>query len=905
VTRQWAAEPDPASGTDEGSAGSRNADLAGCAEQIKQHMRASEERTWLRTVVACFEPRKETISLLAVIVVLALSGFALQRLLAEVRLVDVGSAIAALPSYAIYASLGFTAASFVTLVGYDWSALRYVGQKLPVRVMALASFCGYAIGNTVGFALLTGGSIRFRIYTAAGMSSEDVGRVALFCVVAFGFGICAMSGVGVLLRPNLLSNTLNVPVTGLRAVSLTLIGGVAAFLVLCASRRTLRWRNMTLDLPAPGLVAGQLAISAIDLCLAAAALYVLLPDKAGLSFFGFLPVFCVAIIAGIMSHVPGGLGVFEAVLIFAMGDKIGQGTLVGALVVYRLVYYVLPLLLAGSLLGLNEIRQSIPSTRVAVQRILDLTGAIVPTAASLLVILSGIVLLASAATPMQPARAVVIASLLPLPIIEASHLLGSLVASALIMLAPALQRRLNAAYWLALVCLFLGVIFSLAKGLDYEEAIFLATMALLILPYRHEFFRRTSLLDQPFTPGWLAAVISIVAAAVWLMLFAYKHVEYDHSLWFQFEFKGDAPRSLRGLFAAVLAICGFAFLRLLRPPRRRPAATSEENIQSARQIALAQDRADALLVLLGDKNLLFSTSGNSFLMYGRQGGSWISLFGPLGLPSEQSELIWRFRELCYQERARSVFYQIRPDSLPLYLDAGLTLTKLGEEARVDLREFDVSKPISTKLRYALNRCARDGLTFRIVSREEVAGIIDQLSAVSAAWLSVKNVREKAFSIGSFSPAYVGNFDVGVVLLNDRIIAFATLLATQLRVEGSLDIMRHLPDVPNLTMEFLITSTLLEMKRQGLRWFSLGMAPLSGLESRRLAPFRHRVGAIVFEHGEQFYNFRGLRRFKEKFNPVWEPRYLATPGGIDPLIVLADAAALIGGGSIMGVVGKPT
>ena len=166
----------------------------------------------MRTVFACLERRKETISLLAVLVVLALSGFALQRLMAEVRLADVRMAIAALPFYAVFASLALTAASFATLVGYDWSALRYVGQRLPLRVMALASFCGYAIGNTVGFALLTGGSIRFRIYTAAGMSSEDVGRVALFCVIAFGFGICAISGVGVLLRPNLVSSTLIVPI---------------------------------------------------------------------------------------------------------------------------------------------------------------------------------------------------------------------------------------------------------------------------------------------------------------------------------------------------------------------------------------------------------------------------------------------------------------------------------------------------------------------------------------------------------------------------------------------------------------------------------------------------------------------------------------------------------------------
>jgi phosphatidylglycerol lysyltransferase len=531
-------------------------------------MRAPEKRTLLGTIFARLERRKEPIGLIVTIVVLALCGLALQRLLAEMHLADVRAAIAALPTFAILASTAFTAASFATLVGYDWSALRYVGQELPLRVMALASFCGYAIGNTVGLALLTGGSVRFRIYTAAGMSSEDVGRVALFCVVAFGFGVSAVSGLGVLLRPNLLSSTLNVPVAALQITSLMLVAGVAGFLMLCALRRTLRWRHVSLPLPRPTLVAGQLAISAVDLCLAAAALYVLLPDKAGLSFFGFLPLFCVAIVAGIMSHVPGGLGVFEAVIIFALGDKTAQGALVGALVIYRLIYYILPLLLAGSLLGLNELRQTLPATRAAFQRVLDLTGAIVPTAASVLVVVSGIILLASVATPMAATRTSLIASIFPLWIVEASQLLGSLVASGLILLAPALQQRSHAAYSLSLVYLFLGIVFSLTKGLDYEEAILLTVIGVLLLPYGHEFYDRTPLRDQSFTPGWVAAIVGILGAAFWLMLFAYKHIDYHNGLWFQFEFQGDASRSLRGFFTAVLAVFGFALLRLLRPPRR-------------------------------------------------------------------------------------------------------------------------------------------------------------------------------------------------------------------------------------------------------------------------------------------------------------------------------------------------
>jgi phosphatidylglycerol lysyltransferase len=866
-------------------------------------MHAPEARSWLRSGLSLLEERKETLGLIAVATVLVLSGFALQRLLSEMRLADIGTAIAALSLRDLAASFFFTFASFASLIGYDWSALRYIGRKLPPRVIALASFCGYAIGNTVGFALLTGGSVRFRIYTAAGLSSEDVGRVALFCVVAFGFGICAVSGIGVLLRPHLLSHILGVDVVILQAASLGLIAGVIGFLVLCARHRTLHWRGLSLPLPSPSLVAGQLAISALDLCLACAVLFVLLPKDLGFSFFGFLPLYCVAIVVGVLSHVPGGFGVFEAVIIFALGDETEKSGLVGALVVYRLVYYVVPLLVAGALLGLNELREQLPATRAAFERVLDLTGAIVPTAASILVVLASIVLLASGATPMSPERQAVIGAIFPLPVIETSHFIGSLVASALIFLAPALQRRLNAAYWLVLAGLFTGMVVSLAKGLDYEEAIVLGVIAGLLLPYRSEFYRRTSLLDEPFTVEWVVATACILGAAFWLMMFAYKHVEYNHSLWFQFEFEGDAPRSLRAMFAAVLGIAGFASLHLLRPPRRVAVAVSPADLARARAIALSQERADALLVLMSDKHLLFSHSGHSFLMFRRQGMTWINLFDPIGLRQERSELVWRFRELCDRERARPAFYQVRPDSLALYLDAGLTLIKIGEEARVSLTDFELKSPRQTKLRYALNRGVRDGLSFRIFGRDEVNGIVDRLAEVSDAWLASKNVREKSFSIGAFSPEYVANFDVAAVVRNGDIVAFATLMLTDLGCEGSLDLMRHLPEVPNLTMEFLITSIIVELKAQGLRWFNLGMAPLSGLERRRLAPLWHRLGAIVFEHGEQFYNFRGLRLFKEKFNPTWESRYLATPGGIDPLIVLADSAALIGGGSLIGAVRK--
>ncbi|MBK8175243.1 MAG: bifunctional lysylphosphatidylglycerol flippase/synthetase MprF [Rhodospirillales bacterium] len=847
--------------------------------------------------------RKDVIGVSAVVVVLVLCGFALQRLMAEMRLADVGGKIDAMPFAALAASFGFTVASYIALAGYDWSALRYVGQRLPARVIALASFCGYAIGNIVGFSLLTGGSVRFRVYSAAGVCTEDIGRIALFTVLAFGFGICAVSGIGVMLRPSLLAGILDLPIAVLQITSILLIGGITAFLFLCRQQRSLCWRGVTLPLPSVSLVVGQLTISAFDVCLACAALYVLLPSDLEFSYFAFLPLYCVAIVAGVMSHVPGGLGVFEAVMLYALGNETDKGALVGALVVYRLIYYMLPLVVAGGLLGLNELRRHIPATRAAFQRVIYLTGVAVPSAASVFVVVAGGVLLASGATPMDPDRATVIATIVPLPVVEAAHFLSGLVASALIMLGPALQRRLNAAFWLVHGLLLTGITLSLAKGLDYEEATILAGIGLLLLPYRSEFYRRTSLLDQPFTFGWMAAIAGVLGAAFWLMMFAYKHVEYDHRLWFEFEFEADAPRSLRAMLAAVLGVVGFAALQLLRPPRHAPIATTAEDLERARLIAIGQNRADGLLVLMGDKSLLFSRSGRSFLMFSRHGGTWINLFDPIGEDAERSELIWKFRELCDRERARPAFYQVRPDNLPLYIDAGLTLTKLGEEARVSLVDFDLKQPRYSKLRYAINRCSRDGLALRIVPRSGVTEVLDQLAVVSDAWLAAKSVREKGFSLGSFCPSYITCFDVGVISCDSRIIAFATLLLTDTGEEASVDVMRHLPDAPSLTMEFLMTALMLEMKSRGVRWFNLGMAPLSGLEQRRLAPIWHRLGALVFEHGEQFYNFRGLRQFKQKFDPYWEPRYLASPGRIDPLIVLADAAALVGGGSLIGVIGK--
>jgi phosphatidylglycerol lysyltransferase len=181
-------------------------------------------------------------------------------------------------------------------------------------------------------------------------------------------------------------------------------------------------------------------------------------------------------------------------------------------------------------------------------------------------------------------------------------------------------------------------------------------------------------------------------------------------------------------------------------------------------------------------------------------------------------------------------------------------------------------------------------------------VLTAVEAVSAAWLGGYKVREKGFSLGAFDTHYLARQPLALVHQNERLVAFANVLCTQQKLEASIDLMRQLPDAPGSTMDFMFTQLMLHFQAHGTQRFGLGMAPMSGMVQHELAPRWHRFGRLLFDHGESFYNFRGLRSFKEKFDPTWEPRYLAAPGGIASIFVLADIAALIGGG-LRGVIAK--
>ena len=344
-----------------------------------------------------------------------------------------------------------------------------------------------------------------------------------------------------------------------------------------------------------------------------------------------------------------------------------------------------------------------------------------------------------------------------------------------------------------------------------------------------------------------------------------------------------------------MALALFGFGRLMRPaPHEAPDAT-DADIEAAGVVIAAQPATFPYLALLRDKALLFDEDRQGFVMYGVQGRTWVAMGEPVGPPELQRTLIRRFLERVDDYDGTPVFYEIGHTGLHRYADFGLTFVKLGEEALVTLSSFTLEGGAGSRPRQTLRRLERDGGTFRLLAPADVPAHLPVLRRVSDDWLAHKAAAEKGFSLGFFDEAYVRRFPVGVIEVGGAIQAFATLWPGAPGSELSVDLMRFSADAPKNVMEALLVHVMLWGRSEGYRRFSLGMAPLSGFDRSSVASRWQKVGAFVYEHGEAFYGFQGLRAFKEKFAPDWEPRYLALPGGLALPRVLADVSALIAGG----------
>ncbi len=837
------------------------------------------------------------VATLAPVAIFAVAIFALHRLGGEFHLRDIIAEFEAIDSWKVLASILLATGSYLALTGYERLALEYSGKSLPWTQYGLTSFIAYAVGHNVGVAALSGGAVRYRMYSPLGLGAGEIARIVAFCTLTFALGVATLAGTSLMVHAGEASSLLHAPVALSVTLGVLMLAGVAGYLLACRfATAPFTWRGWSLSVPPVWLAARQVVLASVDLLLASSTLYVLLPASANVDFLTFEGLYMVALAAGVLSAVPGGLGVFESVLVLLLPD-VPTPQMLGALLGYRLVYYALPFVLALGLLSYHELHRQRERLTEALSWTRKSLDFVVPQAMALLVFGAGFLLLLSGATPAAAARIAALERFLPLPVLELSHLAGSAVGVLLLILARGLFLRLDGAWHVTMWLLGAGIVASLLKGLDYEEATLLAAAMLPLWWTRRQFYRKASLLAEPLSPAWLASAVVAIGASVWVGLLAYRAVPYQNELWWQFALDAHAPRMLRASLLAVLVLGAFAALRLMAPARTTPPRPTTEDLARALPIIRSSADTSAHLALLGDKSLLFGDSGRSFLMYGVSHRSWVALGDPVGAAEDREDLVWHFRELADQAGAWSVFYQVSPENLPIYVDAGLALSKLGEEARVPLEQFSLEGSARASLRQSYRRGQRDGLGFRVAPASEAAALMPELERISDDWLRTRAAAEKGFSLGRFSEPYLRWFPIALVEHAGRIVAFANVWESDAREEISVDLMRHSAAAPKSVMDFLFVELMLYGSARGYRWFNLGMSPLAGLEEHRLAPAWHKIGRLVYRYGDDFYNFEGLRQYKEKFLPLWRPRYLAAPGWLALPRVLLDVTTLISGGVV--------
>lgn len=625
--------------------------------------------------------------------------------------------------------------------------------------------------------------------------------------------------------------------------------------------------------------------------------------------------YAMGVLFWIVSITPQGIGVVEgtmALVFTSLGVPAERATLIA--LSFRGLTFWLPLLVGFLLLRrmrLFAFPEATPKARYPAgwrlnsERLSRLASIWSVRLAAMLTGLTGLINVFSAITPSLMHRLRLLERFSPLEVRQGSRLTAVLAGFALILLANNLWRRKRVAWLLTLILLLVSAASHLIKGLDYEEAILALALATWLFYLRPHFHTRS---DEPSirqgVRALLAGMLFTLAYGVAGFYLLDRHYSVNFGFWAavrqtvvmftQFYDPGLVPitrfgRYFAGSIYTVAAVTmGYAVFMLARPVLARHKAPLEERLRAKDIVEAYGCTSLARMTLLDDKLYWFSPGG-SVVAYTVEGRVTLALGDPIGPPEDLPASLSGFADYCTVNDWLLAFYQTQPDTLPAYQAAGFQSLCVGQEGIVDLASFTLAGGENKNMRTAVNRLTRLGYTAEMIEPPVPGEIIRKLRQVSDEWLTSMHSTEKRFSLGWFEDDYIGNGRVMVIRspVGGEITAFANIVPEYQRNEVSIDLMRHLSGAEKGSMDFLFVSLFEWAREKGYATFNLGLSSLSGIGQSPEDPAMERALHYIYEHINQFYNFKGLHAFKEKFHPKWSPRYLIYPNPTNlPLVVLA-------------------
>lgn len=483
-----------------------------------------------------------------------LAIFLLYNKLKDYSIAQIRQSLEQISYYRIGFSLVLMVINYIILVGYDWLALKAIHKVLPLPRVGLVSFVGQAVSYNFG-ALLGGTSVRYRFYSAWGFSISEIVRLVLMLAVTFWVGALGLCGIIFLVAPPIIPDELlqNMPIKDVRILGIILFAIACSYLALCfCVRKPVHLFGKEFVFPTPKIAIAQCLVAGVDIVAAAACMYVLLPGDIGIGFMEFLPSYLMAQVAVVLTHIPGGVGIFELVILELTHTSKVQAVF-AAVLLFRLIYYILPLLAAAILLAIYEARQRSNMLREAGRWLSVLSHSI----AAYLVFVAGLILLVSATLPSSSHDIGLLLKWLPESILGLGHFVCALGGAGLLFVSYGLERRQSSAFRMAVILLILGIIGALVKGLAWETALMVLVVLLAICLAKRRFYRRTSFWRDQISVHWVLSALAVIAFVFFLAWFLY-HPSWDKATSWGFERPFNAARTLRAFIGiAVFLILSF------------------------------------------------------------------------------------------------------------------------------------------------------------------------------------------------------------------------------------------------------------------------------------------------------------------------------------------------------------
>lgn len=514
-----------------------------------------------------------------------------------------------------------------------------------------------------------------------------------------------------------------------------------------------------------------------------------------------------------------------------------------------------------------------------------------------LILLSGLFLIVSALYPPLLDRFRMVSQVLPELLLKSSHKISFLIGLMLIMISKEIFFKVKRSYYITIALLILGGIFTFIKGLNYEEAIALLVVSIILRLSRKSFYRKS-------IPIKLSnyTITSVIVIALTIFLIGYartfihnnliSHLYIHDYYWRIFQFKRYdllADATTYGVFILFLI-----FLYVTREKIENDPIYSEKvDMNKVKEFLTKTTSGNSLthLTYLGDKKVYWALNGEAMIPYTKFNDKIVVLSDPVVPRERLSDCIQEFQSYLDIYGYKASFLQVAEENLSIYHDNGYYFFKLGEEAVVNLETFNLVGSKMSSFRNILRRFEKDGYSFKIINPPYTKEFLEKLKNISDEWLGGR--KEKSFSIGWFNEAYLKKAPIAILKYNntDEIIAFVSLMYCYDGKSIAIDLMRFRKKVPNSTMEFLFLNIILYFQEKGYKRFNLGEAPLSSVGLTPGSHLLEKFARLIYNYGQVFYSFSGLRRFKQKFKPEWEAKYLAYSSFLSLPDILIDTSVM--------------